>query len=194
MAVRVTEDKIALKSGYNKYLKVCSDNIVRGISDAVGATEQWEPIFQVLYRRLIVLVCALDLAILSKSIPHLIIALLFQDGKLALMAANNRFLSVSESDETLVCDKLKAGENEMIKIRSNAEREEDKPAYVPEEERGKVGQIELNYVKKFQKFQDHKIKICNEERDKLVTAKKEGDLHEVLLDRRSKMKADRYCK
>jgi len=162
LAVRVTEDKIALKSGYNKYLKVCSDNIVRGISDAVGATEQWEPIFQ--------------------------------DGKLALMAANNRFLSVSESDETLVCDKLKAGENEMIKIRSNAEREEDKPAYVPEEERGKVGQIELNYVKKFQKFQDHKIKICNEERDKLVTAKKEGDLHEVLLDRRSKMKADRYCK
>ena len=47
LAVRVTDDKIALKSGYNKYLKVCSDNIVRGISDAVGATEQWEPIFQV---------------------------------------------------------------------------------------------------------------------------------------------------
>ena len=43
----MTENKIALKSGYNKYLKVCSDNIVRGISDAVGATEQFEPIFQV---------------------------------------------------------------------------------------------------------------------------------------------------
>ena len=73
LAVRVTEDKIALKSGYNKYLKVCSDNIVRGISDAVGATEQWEPIFQVLFRRLIFLsiVCVID--ILSKSIPHLII-------------------------------------------------------------------------------------------------------------------------
>ena len=101
---------------------------------------------------------------------------------------------MSNTDETLICDKLKAQENEMVKIRTNAEREEDKAAYIPEEERGKVGQVELNYVKKFQKFQDHKIKICSDERDALVKAKQEGDLHEVLLDRRSKMKADRYCK
>ena len=47
LAVRVTENKIALKSGYNKYLKVCNDDIVRGISDAVGVNEQFEPVFQV---------------------------------------------------------------------------------------------------------------------------------------------------
>ena len=47
LAVRISENKIALKSGYNKYLKVCPDNIVRGISDAVGANDQWEPVFQV---------------------------------------------------------------------------------------------------------------------------------------------------
>ena len=47
LAVRITENKIALKSGYNKYLTVCSDNIVRGIADAVGVNEQWEPVFQV---------------------------------------------------------------------------------------------------------------------------------------------------
>ena len=53
LAVRVTENKIALKSGYNKYLKVCNDDIVRGISDAVGVNEQFEPIFQVRTRNLV---------------------------------------------------------------------------------------------------------------------------------------------
>ena len=92
------------------------------------------------------------------------------------------------------CTKSKAEATEMIKIRSSAEREEDKEVFVPVEERGKVGQIELNYVKKFQKFQDHKIKLCHEDRTELVKAKTQGYLHEALLDRRSKMKADRYCK
>lgn len=161
LAVKVTEDKIALKSGYNKYLKVDASGVVRGISDAIGPHEQWEPIFQ--------------------------------EGKTALLAGNNRFLSVSE-DDTLICNKLTAGESEMLKFRSNAEREEDKKVKIPEEEQGKIGQVELNYVKKFQKFQDHKIKLCQDDRDSLLAAKREGALHEALLDRRSKMKADRYCK
>ena len=93
-----------------------------------------------------------------------------------------------------MCDKQKAGDEEMIRIRSNAEREEDKKEVIPDEEQGNVGQVELNYVKKFQKFQDHKIKLCSDDRRALMKAKAEGDFHEVMLDRRAKMKADRYCK
>lgn len=48
--------------------------------------------------------------------------------------------------------------------------------------------------RKFQKFQDKKLRINNEDRSQLSKAKVEGTLHETLLDRRSKMKADRYCK
>ena len=161
LAIKVNETKIALKSGYNKYLKVEPNDVVKGISDAVGVYEQFEPVFQ--------------------------------DGKLALLGANDKFLSVS-SDESVLCDKAKVGESEIIRIRSNAEREDDKKVVIPEEEQGKIGQVELNYVKKFQKFQDHKIRICSEERESLLQAKKEGALHEALLDRRAKMKADRYCK
>ena len=38
------------------------------------------------------------------------------------------------------------------------------------------------------------MKINPEGKDSLKVAKKEGKLHEVMLDRRAKMKADRYCK
>jgi protein FRG1 len=82
----------------------------------------------------------------------------------------------------------------MFNFSSNGERADDKKVVIPNEEVGKVGDVELNYVKKFQKFQNHKIKISNNDRSELVKAKHEGNLHEVLLDRRSKMKADRYCK
>lgn len=46
-AFPVNETKVALKSGYGKYLGVDQKGVVIGRSDAVGAMEQWEPIFQV---------------------------------------------------------------------------------------------------------------------------------------------------
>lgn len=48
--------------------------------------------------------------------------------------------------------------------------------------------------KKFQKFQDKKMRINQNTIKELEEAKAQGLLHETLLDRRSKMKADRYCK
>lgn len=50
------------------------------------------------------------------------------------------------------------------------------------------------FRKQFQKFQDKKMRINTESREVLKSAKAEGYLHEVLLDRRSKMKSDRMCK
>lgn len=50
------------------------------------------------------------------------------------------------------------------------------------------------FSKKFQKFQDKKLRINKNDIKELEAAKDKGTLHEALLDRRSKMKADRYCK
>lgn len=46
-AFPINETKIALKSGYGKYIGVDKKGHVIGRSDAVGAMEHWEPVFQV---------------------------------------------------------------------------------------------------------------------------------------------------
>lgn len=48
--------------------------------------------------------------------------------------------------------------------------------------------------KMFQKFQDKKMRMIQGKQSELKKAQKEGKLHESLLDRRAKTKADRYCK
>jgi len=120
---------------------------------------------------------------------------IFQDGKLALLASNGCFLSVRHSDDTLVVASRTAGDEEMLNVRYVADSNVEDPLQnVPVEERGNIAQIEENYVRKFQKFQDKKLRMYNGEQVDVLKAKDDGSLHETLLDRRSKMKADRYCK
>ena len=45
-AIKLGDTKIALKSGFDKYLSVDTKGRVVGRSDAIGPREQWEPVFQ----------------------------------------------------------------------------------------------------------------------------------------------------
>lgn len=160
--VKVNETKVALKSGYGKYLTIEANGKVVGCSEAMGQREQFEPVFQ--------------------------------DGKVAINGCNNCFVSCDD-DGLIECVSRTAGEGEVVTLRSNVRRERDPLEDVPKEERGSVKAQEINYVKKFQSYQGfHILKVSDKDRSDLKKAKKEGDFHEVLLDRRSKMKADRYCK
>lgn len=161
MAMKVGEGKISLKSGYDKYIRLDKSGHLSGTSDAVGALEMFEPVWE--------------------------------DGKMALLGPNSRFLSADEED-FLVCDKDRVGPMEMVRIRSNREREDMNKKVVPEELRGRIDQVETKMVKKFQKWQDHKLRLNPAAHGELLVAKKEGRLHETLLDRREKMKSDRMCK
>nr|CAG4650492.1 EOG090X0DUJ [Sida crystallina] len=163
-AFPIGETKITLKSGYGKYLGIDKNGVIVGRSDAVSPLEQFEPVFQ--------------------------------DGKLALLAANSKFVSISAEDDSFVAHSTTAGQEQILKIRCNKEFEEVDPKRkkIPAEELGSVEQIEINYIKQFQKFQDKKMRVNPESKDEIKKAKTHGTLHECLLDRRSKMKADRYCK
>lgn len=119
----------------------------------------------------------------------------FENGKLALLGANGCFMSVDPEDDALVAIKKNVGDHEVVVIRNGSPREDDTLEELPVEEKAEdLSQIEVNYVKKFQKFQDKKLRLSKEDKKELVKAKQEGSLHETLLDRRLKMKADRYCK
>lgn len=166
-AVKVSETHIAFKSGYNKYLSIDAQNKLVGRSDAIGSREQFEPVFQ--------------------------------DGKLALLGCNNCFLSADDEQDGLIFARSKtAGENEFITIRSKIDpyalKRAEQEKLIPQEEKGSLVDCEVNYVKKYQSFQDHKLRVNSADRVELKKAKVEGSLHEKLLDRRSKMKSDKFCK
>lgn len=44
--IRINETKIALKTGFGKYISVAKNGRLTGISDAVGTREQFEPVFE----------------------------------------------------------------------------------------------------------------------------------------------------
>ncbi|XP_011177287.2 protein FRG1 homolog isoform X1 [Zeugodacus cucurbitae] len=118
---------------------------------------------------------------------------IFQDGKMALLSETGFFMSIDPEDDACVALRRKVTEHEICNIRCNAQREAEEDEE-PKEEKGDLTEVEKNYVKKFQKFQDKKLRINKNDIKELEVAKEHGTLHEALLDRRSKMKADRYCK
>ena len=169
IAIRASNSQIALKTGYNKYLAMDARQRVVGHSDAVGLKEQFDPVFQ--------------------------------EGKLALLASNGCFLSIDEDNEELpylVAKNSTAGSGEMVKLRTNINPEltriERLKKDIPDEEKGSLRDCEINYVRKYQSFQDKKMRLNSEGPFSLQKAQDKGRLHEELLDRRAKMKSDKFCK
>ncbi|KAK9881803.1 hypothetical protein WA026_017319 [Henosepilachna vigintioctopunctata] len=101
------------------------------------------------------------------------------------------FLGVNADDGTIIARRKKATSDEIVTIRSHTTRENNPLKDIPVEELGNIRQIEDKFVRNFQKKH---LRISKEDIKQLEVAKNDGTFQEILLDRRSKMKADRYCK
>ncbi|KAL7672217.1 hypothetical protein ACOME3_007111 [Neoechinorhynchus agilis] len=86
-----------------------------------------------------------------------------------------------------------AGGNPII-VRSKEKNEQNEPSSDLHVCQDDLKQVEENCVRMYQKFQDKKLKLNPRCVSELKVAKKQGLLHEKMLDRREKMKSDRYCK
>ncbi|KAL3320122.1 Protein frg1 [Cichlidogyrus casuarinus] len=118
---------------------------------------------------------------------------IFQEDEAALMGYNNRFVSIDLDSDEIICNKETAQTPERITFRSCKPIGET-GQNIPEEEIDGAISAELNYVKKFQSWQDRKLRLSKEDTKDINKAKVDGILHQCLLDRREKMKSDRYCK
>lgn len=71
---------------------------------------------------------------------------LFQDGKMALQAANSCFVSIDPEDDAVVALRKSVGEAEVCSIRTCAVRDTNPVNDAPAEEQGSLAEVEINYV------------------------------------------------
>ncbi|VDN58091.1 unnamed protein product [Dracunculus medinensis] len=160
------DSKISLKTGYGKYVGVDSEGNLVATADAVGTRERF--IF------------------------------VFQNGKSAILSVtNNLFLSMKlEKDGNIKVVSRKAEEDEMVNIRTNAEKTGPIDWRLSEDKKS-AGECEEAYIKMYQHskvgLKGKQISINIDDKTSVKQAQDEGNLHEILLDRRVKTKSDKYC-
>ena len=164
--IPINENRFALKTGFGKYMGVNPQGLLTATADAYGPHETFEPVFQ--------------------------------DGKCALQAVGNDcFLSINDQDQLVAIDR-QATEEHMVRIRCSrnrkAEIKEEQLKQLAKEEHGSLFDAERNYARKFQSRIGGGLILNSRSQSELKKARQEGLLHSTLLQRRSEMKADKYCK
>eukprot|EP01134_Creolimax_fragrantissima_P007273 CFRG7273T1 len=166
--VQLGDNKVALKSGYDRYIGTNTHGKLTGYAEAVGQLETWE--------------------------------FIMEDGIVRLKSSIGKFLGtdedhVNEDGELIVgCYSKEATDGTDLVAWCGSERKVKKNKVDKYE--GNVAQLEVAQAKRFQSFNGLKGNVITYQGDmtELKDAKKTGTLNEALLDRRTKVKADRYCK
>ncbi|KAF8947655.1 hypothetical protein BGZ47_008288 [Haplosporangium gracile] len=168
-------DRLTLKAYNGKYLSSDKFGIVTAHAEAIGMQEEWTAIIKADE----------------------------EEGGIAFQNHYGKFLSVDE-----VATETGKGAGGGIQIRADSEtigfceifrakiqaRFRKKAKKASGEVKIVTKDYELDQSRKFQTWNHGRVIVSNESVKELNKAKKEGRFSEALLDRREKLKSDRYCK
>ncbi|KAF9130059.1 hypothetical protein BG015_004062 [Linnemannia schmuckeri] len=168
-------DRLTLKAYNGKYLSSDKFGIVTAHTEAIGMQEEWTAIIKADE----------------------------EEGGIAFQNHYGKFLSVDE-----VATETGKGSGGGIQIRADSEtigfceifrakiqaRFRKKAKKASGEVKIVTKDYEFDQSRKFQTWNHGRVIVSNESVKELNKAKKEGRFSEALLDRREKLKSDRYCK
>ncbi|KAK3818492.1 MAG: FRG1-like family-domain-containing protein [Benniella sp.] len=176
-------DRLTLKTHNGRYLSADKFGIVSADSEAIGMREEWTVVVRT-----------------------------DEEGGICLQSHYGKFLSVDEvaageskkgsSSSSAISgpstkfqvradsDVIGFGEIFQAKIQARFRKKVKKT----NEARISTKDYEFEQSRKFQTWNHGRVVVSQEDSGELRKAKKEGRMSEALLDRREKLKSDRYCK
>ncbi|KAI9003566.1 FRG1-like family-domain-containing protein [Gaertneriomyces semiglobifer] len=118
--------------------------------------------------------------------------LIFREDGVALQTCWEKFLSCDENGVGRA-DSDNAGFQEIFTLHCQAQNRARKKK---KKDDGNLDEtsFEVEQIKKFHSYGGGRLVLSHEDAKELQKAKKEGSLHEAMLDRRAKMKSDKFCK
>ncbi|KAG0237725.1 hypothetical protein BGW42_000131 [Actinomortierella wolfii] len=171
-----SSDRFSLKTHANKYLSSDKFGVVTATAEAIGMQEEW--------------------------------TIVLRDDGLALQNHYGKFLSVDEVASTSASSSSKfqiRADSDVIgfcesftaKIQARFRQKAAEAARKKkseEDDDGNEESLEYQQTRKYQTWSHGKVIVSDRNAQELKRAKMEGRLNEALLDRREKVKSDRYCK
>jgi protein FRG1 len=167
VAQSVSNATISLKTMHDKYLSCDRFGVVIADSEAVGPQEEW--------------------TVIKK-----------EDG-VSFMSHYSKFLKVDLEELCLRCDSENSGYLETFQVKFQSKnRPVDKEAIAKAKKTYDYSEmdekaVELDLIQKYHNVLGSNATLSREDMKELKKAKAQGRLHEALLERRIKMKPDKFC-
>ncbi|KAF9931953.1 hypothetical protein FBU30_009248 [Linnemannia zychae] len=168
-------DRLTLKASNGKYLSSDKFGIVTAHTEAIGMQEEWTAIIKTDE----------------------------EEGGIAFQNHYGKFLSVDEVADgagprmggiQIRADSETIGFCEVFRAKIQARFRKKAKKSSSSDVKISARDYEFDQSRKFQTWNHGKVIVSNESMKELNRAKKEGRFSEALLDRREKLKSDRYCK